>query len=153
MPASRTLRKGEFIGTATYTALTADAMLTFTNTNAINNQAIDLGEFDIDSIVIENDLTVLTGSSTPTVRIVAVTSNAPILTVAGSAGVLQGDGSTAFATANQTAVGDVMRGLSKQASTGASASNLGKYLGVYFDVVSGTVTDATGTVRVYVKGK
>jgi hypothetical protein len=70
-----------------------------------------------------------------------------------SAGVLQGDASTAFATANQTATGVVMRGLAKQASTGATANNLGKYFGVYFNAVSGTNTAGTGTVRVYVKGK
>jgi hypothetical protein len=152
MTSLRNLREGELLATATYTALTADTMLTFLSTNTNDKQVIDLGDFDLDSIVIENDLTALAGTSTPTVNITAVTSNAPVLTI-NSAGVLQGDASTAFATANQTATGVVMRGLAKQASTGATANNLGKYFGVYFNAVSGTNTAGTGTVRVYIKGK
>ena len=148
MPASRTLRDGELLAIFRYSALTADTILT----DITGKQAIDLGNIDIDSLVIEHEVRTLAGSATPTIRAVAKTSNAPTFTTA-SADCLQGDASTVFATANQTAVGTVLRGLARQASTGASANNLGKYLGIMLDVVSGTVTDATGEVRVYVKGK
>ena len=148
MPASRTLRDGELLAIFKYSALTADAILT----DITGKQAIDLGNIDIDSLVIEHVVTTLAGSSTPTIRAVAKTSNSNVFTTT-SADCLQGDASTTFATANQTAAGAVLRGIAKQASTGASANNLGKYLGIMLDVVSGTVTDATGEVRVYVKGK
>lgn len=146
MPASRTLRNGELLAVANFTGITATTLLTFDN-----SPSIDLGDIDIANIVLESEITAIAGTS-PTARTTVLTSNKPSITV-DSPDALQGDGSTVFRTgANQTAVGTAMVGWAPQASTGATASNVGKYLGVEV-VVGGTTPVISGEVRLYVKGK
>ena len=151
MPASRTVRDPELLAIANFSGITATTLLNFVGINGSVDPSVDLGNIDISSIILESEVTAISGT-TPTLRVSVLTSNKQAID-ATSANALQGDGSTQFQTpANQTAVGTVQVGLAPQAASGATSNNIGKYLGLRA-TVGGTTPVISGQVRLYVKGK
>ena len=134
-----------------FTGLTATTVLE----NNSAETAFSLDSINWRDVVLETTITTLTGTSTPTVHATVITNNGTVgfgMTTT-SPSVVQGDGSTVFKSTNRTAAGTGITALAPQAASGATRTNLGRNIGVKLVVVSGTVTDATGTVRLYIKGQ
>jgi hypothetical protein len=131
---------------------TTDASIILTD--AAGNSYFSLGDIDWTRIVIETDFTI-TGGSSPVVRVTGLTTNQPGNPLATTTDIqaLQGDASTVFRTASISATGRTMITCARQASTGASASNIGRSIGFMLEKVSGTLASTVGTVRVYIKGQ
>jgi len=136
--------KGQKIFKVTYSGVAADAMLP----DSTGKNYLYIGDINPNRIVIENNLTSISGTS---VIIKAVTTSDPTNAGATTDAVLVGsDGSTAVAVASQTATGIKSYGASTRNTGDApDCSNLGTYIGVWADVSSATVG---GTVTIYVQG-
>lgn len=136
--------KAQKVFRITYSNIAADAMLPDSN----GKNYLYIGDINPNRIVIENNLTAITGTS---VIIKAVTTSDPTNPGATTDAPLVGsDGSTAVAVASQTAVGIKSYGASiRNSGDAADCSNLGTYIGVWADVTSATVS---GTVTILVQG-
>ena len=123
--------------------------------NNSGETAFSLDDINWRDVVLETTITTLTGTSTPTVNATVITNNGTVGfgMDTSSPSVLQGDGSTVFKSANLTAAGTGIVALNPQAASGETKTNLGRNIGVKLVVVSGTVTNAAGTVRLYIKGQ
>ena len=140
---SRVFRNNKMI-LLSFTGITSDQMLT----DESGNKAFPLGDVDWSRIVIETNVTTLTGTSV-TFKVVT-TNDAPSIATTSVAAVM-GNGSTAFASASVTGTGRKMFATGKAAADGSAASNIGGYIGVWADV--DTISALAGTINIYIEGR
>lgn len=120
--------------------------------DALGNIYQNISDVFWSRIVLEWNLTTLSGTS-PTVSFSLITTNDQSNggSTTDSPGK-QGDGATAISSGTLSGVGRGSVGAAKQSTSGASASNVGKFAGV-LATVGGTVTACAGTIFLYVEGQ
>jgi hypothetical protein len=148
MAANRTLQKLNLIYELPFTALSAGRLLE----NKEGDTSFALDQINWRDVIIELQLDTLTGTS-PTAKVRALTHNRSGMgLLATDVPVVQGDGTTAFETTNLTAAGTRIASLAPQSASGATKTNLARNVGLEL-VLGGTVTNASGMARLYVKGQ
>lgn len=142
MTSNETLYKPFKVITLSFADIAADALLA----DASGATAFDLADVNWERIVVETNITALTGTS---VTFKVVTGNRNALTTSSTV-AKKGDGSTDFASASITGTGQSMFAASKGAMDGSAVSTLGRYIAILADVTS--ITDLDGTVTIYIEG-
>lgn len=129
---------------------TTDAVLT----NAAGESALDLSDIKNPQITLEWDIATFTGTSSNAFTLDVLTHNRQANKSLSSTdpGLTQADGSTAFKSTSITTAAKGAIGHSKIKADGSAATNLGRFVGIYFNATVGTITACTGKARLYVKG-
>lgn len=132
-------------------AITDDTILT----DADGKSLFNLGDIDPSRIVMSWDITTLSGTTSQAITLKLLTTNDTSATalISTDAAVTQADGSTAFTSGSIAATGRGAKSMAFEKSDGSAASNAGKFIGVLCDKTAGTLTNCTGTVWLYIKGK
>ena len=142
----RILRRSKTF-TYTFTGLTADTVLT---PDGLADKMQSIDDIDWAGAVLEVYTSVITATSHFIAKVVSTSLpnyTPPVSTAAATAG----DNSATFATATIVAAGVTKKAIVKSASTGATSSDMGKYVGVVIDVTN--LTSCSGKAVLYFKGK
>lgn len=127
-----------------FAGITSDQLLT----DAAGNNKWDISDVNWDRIVVEYNVTTLTGTS---VTFKMLTTNDPNGGATTDTQADKADGSTDMASATLTGTGRGMFATGKMAADGSAASNIGKYIEILADVTS--LTALVGDIFIYVEGK
>lgn len=122
-----------------FTALAADTLLS----TAAGETEIPVNDVDFSRVVLEVVLDSFSGTNC---NFEVVTTNAENTLTVSSAAMVKADGSTAFDTGNLSATGSTVKATGLVAADGSAASNIGKFVGIFYDRNDATVT---GTAYLY----
>lgn len=141
-----TLRLGKKIWTGSFTGITSDQLLAiFTDKGQANSGLVDISDVDWERIVIDLDVTTLTGTSV-TFKLKTANTRGGTAIAATTQDAKNGAG-TAIDSGSLTAAGRVMFAVARYDADNA-ASNIGALIGLYADVTS--ITALVGNVSIYV---
>jgi len=127
--------------------VTADAILALSN----GLHMADISDVAWERIIIEFNVTAMTGTNF--VLDLKTTNDKNFdgsNTEASNVQAVQADGSTAVSSATITGTGRYMFAVGRTASAGATASNVGKYIGLFYDH---NATSVTLSADVYIEGR
>ena len=127
-----------------FTGVTSDQLLT----DSSGNSLFDISDVDWQRIVMEHNVTSLTGTA---VTFKVLTTNNKNGASTSAVAATQADGSTAFKSASVSGAGVGAVATGKTKGDGSAASNIGKYLMVLADV--DTISALVGTIWLYIEGR
>lgn len=145
--ATERLLKPNAVFTGTFTNVSADGFVTLSGPGQ-SGELVDIGDVDWERIVIDWDVTALSGTNT-----IGKLKTANVKTgtaVAAATMDAKDGGGTAIVTTTRTGAGRelVVIGRKNADADGPGVSNVGRFIGFYLDTTS--ITDLDGTVTIYV---